>query len=165
MKLTPMLGRFPLERNSPEKVFTRVIENENGCLIWQGNTTPGGYGLMRLCGKYLGAHRIAYTCTRGDIPEELQVDHLCCVKNCVNPFHMELVTPAENLLRVFKRSNTCKLKKHVKNIGNTICAECRRLNRVRYCSKPEHKAYQAKWHREFRKKQKEITHAATDATK
>src|ERR1043166_7978060 len=131
-----------MERNSPEKVFLQVIRNENGCLIWQGNTAPNGYGLMRLCGKYMGAHRIAYMCTRGDIPEDLEIDHLCCVKNCVNPFHMELVTPSENLARVFKRRNLCK-NNHPKEIGISFCSKCRQENRLR--RRPKMLAYLKKY--------------------
>lgn len=47
----------------------------------------------------MGAHRYAYEHFIGPIPEGLQVDHLCRVRNCVNPDHLEAVTCRENVLR------------------------------------------------------------------
>ena len=42
------------------------------------------------------AHRAIYELYKDKIPEGLQIDHLCCVKACVNPEHLEPVTNAEN---------------------------------------------------------------------
>lgn len=69
-------------------------EPNSGCWIWFGNTAEG-YGYI--AGR--GAHRIAYELYRGPIPAGLQIDHLCRVRSCVNPAHMEPVTIRENLRR------------------------------------------------------------------
>lgn len=45
------------------------------------------------------AHRFAYELIRGKIPEGLDIDHLCRNRQCVNPEHMEPVTPRENTIR------------------------------------------------------------------
>lgn len=45
------------------------------------------------------AHRFAYEALVGPIPKGLEIDHLCFVRNCVNPGHMEPVTSAVNTLR------------------------------------------------------------------
>lgn len=82
----------------------------NGCILWTGTTdarsSPGrgsGYGKfrMRINGKsrMTGAHRAAWLARRGDIPDDLTIDHLCRVPACVNVEHMELVTLAENVRR------------------------------------------------------------------
>lgn len=124
---------------------------------------------MRLCGEYLGAHRIAYECTRGIIPDGLQIDHLCCQKNCVNPFHMEPVTIAENQLRIFKRSSTCKNRKHFKEIGATKCLICmkEKLHRGRprmlaylkkYNALPKAVAAKEKWRHEHKDYLKAVNH-------
>jgi len=69
------------------------------CWLWTAYTMPEGYGQCRLNGRVQLAHRIAYTKYIGPIPEGLHIDHLCRVRNCVNPAHLEPVTPRENNLR------------------------------------------------------------------
>jgi hypothetical protein len=76
----------------------------SGCWIWQGTVTRGGYGIVTLTGKRtVGAHRWAYEQLVGDIPEGLTLDHLCYVPLCVNPDHLEPVTPGENTRRAKER--------------------------------------------------------------
>ena len=65
------------------------------CWLWRGYISPKGYGMT--AGKY--AHRIAWELLRGTIPPDMQIDHLCRTRHCVNPDHMELVTCRVNLLR------------------------------------------------------------------
>ena len=77
----------------------RYEENESGCWIWQLSTDRDGYGQFVWGGKYFSAHRYFYEERHGAIPEGLQIDHLCRVRNCVNPDHMEAVTFAENIRR------------------------------------------------------------------
>lgn len=50
-----------------------------------------------------GAHRIAYVLYRGDIPKGLVVRHMCDVRDCVNPSHLELGTQIENIMDMVKR--------------------------------------------------------------
>lgn len=45
------------------------------------------------------AHREAYKAFKGEIPDGLELDHLCRVRNCVNPDHLEPVTRLENARR------------------------------------------------------------------
>ena len=70
------------------------------CIIWSGAVNANGYGRVGspLHGQTL-AHRLAYMEAKGPIPEGLSIDHLCRVKLCVNPDHLEAVTFAENTRR------------------------------------------------------------------
>lgn len=72
---------------------------ETGCWLWTAQTSLGGYGQIRIKGIQIFAHRVAYELHRGKIPKGLQIDHLCRVRCCVNPWHMEPVTSKENTIR------------------------------------------------------------------
>ena len=65
---------------------------------------PDGYGTIRSGNRMHYAHRFVYELLVGPIPEGLQLDHLCMVRHCVNPSHLEPVTPAENMRRQPRRS-------------------------------------------------------------
>lgn len=68
---------------------------ESGCWIWLGQLDPGGYGKF----DHGRAHRKAYIEFRGPVPSSQHLDHLCRVRCCVNPDHLESVTPRENTMR------------------------------------------------------------------
>lgn len=72
---------------------------ETGCWEWQRAKDPSGYGRMRSDGSTRLAHRVFYERANGPIPEGLPLDHLCRNPSCVNPDHLEPVTPAVNIQR------------------------------------------------------------------
>lgn len=85
-----------------ERFWLKVAGREtDGCWLWTGALLANGYGMFR-ASKSMAAHRWAYEHVVGPIPEGLQLDHLCRVRNCVNPSHLEPVTQAENIRRGFK---------------------------------------------------------------
>ncbi len=69
------------------------------CWPWLATITPQGYGSFAMDGRSHPSHRVAYELLRGPIPDGLVIDHLCRVRHCVNPAHMEPVTNAENIRR------------------------------------------------------------------
>lgn len=90
----PPAPRIPLA----ERFWSRV-EKTSGCWIWQGRLDTGGYGTIGHEGKTLRAHRVAFELSGNELTDGLVIDHLCQVKRCVNPDHMEQVTQAENVAR------------------------------------------------------------------
>lgn len=74
---------------------------ESGCWLWLGHLTRTGYGLGRFGSnlKIVQAHRHFYTVFKGEIPDGLTIDHLCRVRSCVNPDHLEAVSMRTNVLR------------------------------------------------------------------
>jgi hypothetical protein len=83
-----------------ERLLVKAIVNwETGCWEWSASRDSSGYGSIKVNGSWRGAHRIAYELIEGPIPAGLQLDHLCRVRHCVNPAHLEPVTPRENTMR------------------------------------------------------------------
>lgn len=72
-----------------------------GCWLWLGRLSDG-YGWF----ANTGVHRWSYEHHVGPIPEGLTIDHLCRVRNCVNPDHLEPVTIQVNVARSVRRPKT-----------------------------------------------------------
>ena len=89
-----------------ERFWARVDEQGGpaACWPWRGWVNDHGYGIVAT-GRggraiHIRAHRLAYELThREPIPAALTIDHLCRVRHCVNPRHLEPVTRRENVLR------------------------------------------------------------------
>lgn len=117
-----------------------IIVTGKGCWEWTGPKHHNGYGA---CSKTMGtnrAHRAAYMILVGPIPEGLVIDHLCLVKHCVNPEHMEPVDDRENLRRAFALITHCP-HGHEYTPDNTYiqpatgtrqCRVCRAEQRLKY---------------------------------
>lgn len=103
------------------------------CWVWTGTLTkPGGYGRFWPSGDQpVLAHRYAYEAYVGPIPDGLQLDHLCRVKQCVRPSHLEPVTNAENQRRAIAIRTHCP-NGHPYPEGETRCDICRRATQNRY---------------------------------
>ena len=81
-----------------DEKMTLLIDKDrsDGCWLWRGKCLASGYGYLSVEGQTTFAHRVSYEYHVGPIPEGLHIDHLCRVRNCVNPEHLEPVTHKEN---------------------------------------------------------------------
>jgi hypothetical protein len=86
----------------------KYTESKTGCYEWQAAKQQFGYGMFRLHGKGMPAHRASYLLFVGNIPEGHEIDHICCNKGCVRPDHLRALTPAEHvLITKMNRRNKC----------------------------------------------------------
>ncbi|WP_205670220.1 HNH endonuclease signature motif containing protein [Amycolatopsis sp. CFH S0078] len=126
------------------RFWPKVAKTEGGCWIWLAAKDQGGYGKFK-ADRLVQAHRFSYELAKGAIPEGLQLDHLCRVRACVNPEHLEPVTIRVNLLRgetttARRASQTHCERGHEFTPANTYrkpngcrnCRECRRDSDRRY---------------------------------
>lgn len=138
-----------LAARSPE-FWRQIIERRGfavsgrGCWILNGSANSAGYMVLKVrmddgSRVALQAHRVSHTGWIGAIPDGLAVDHLCRVRTCVNPAHLEAVTSRVNYLRgaapsaVAWRTDQCASGRHALAGDNVIhqngaraCRACRR---------------------------------------
>jgi hypothetical protein len=144
---------FTLTERQQQNLWRRV-DRSGECWTWTG-VTKNGYG--HYCGwdasarrkVNLMAHRAVWTLLRGDIPQGLQLDHLCRNRLCVNPEHLEPVTQVENVRRGASPSadnarKTICMRGHAlegENLyvtpgrGYRQCRECVRLRWLRFAER------------------------------
>lgn len=119
------------------RFWSKVDTSGDGCWLWGGVTGSAGYGSVYIDGRQVAVHRFAYELLVGPIPTGMQLDHLCRVRHCVRPDHLEPVTLAENVLRGVGTSAVNARKTHCKRgheftpentkvspLGHRACLEC-----------------------------------------
>lgn len=115
------------------------------CWRWTGYVRDNGYVVVKIQGKPTYAHRAIYSLLVGDVPDDAVIDHLCRVRHCLNPAHMEVVEHRENTMRgdgptAENARKTHCLRGHPLSGGNLIerphgwreCRTCRRANQRVY---------------------------------
>ena len=132
----------------PESVWSRLYLRDCGyetpCLVWSGTIGSHGYGVVTIGGRQHRVHRLIYEAARGPMPlrdtdgKRIVSDHLCRIRACANPEHVDPVTDAENVMRgiSFAPANAAKThcpEGHEYTPENTIidshgrsCRTCKR---------------------------------------
>lgn len=81
--------------------FLKKIKQQDGrmktpCWIWTGHCDENGYAQVKLAGRAMWAHRVAYAIFVRSIPDGREIDHLCNTTSCVNPRHLKCRTKIRN---------------------------------------------------------------------
>lgn len=93
---------MPGQFYSPLEYVEQDCGHSTPCWIWQLSRS-NGYGNVYVEGRTKYAHRVYYERHKGPIPKGFQIDHLCQIRACVNPDHLEAVTQAENIRRALPK--------------------------------------------------------------
>jgi hypothetical protein len=132
-----------------ERFQSKISVSPSGCHLWTGATNGDGYGRFHLDGVNRKAHQVAYEMAKGPIPPGMMLDHLCRVRNCCNPEHLEAVTARTNVLRGTAPSAGHATKTHCKHGhlisgSNLIAAVNGARRRCRACNAAEVRARRLK---------------------
>lgn len=94
-----------------KRFLSKVIKTDN-CWIWTGCKNSNGYARFNDGVVAKAAYIVSYEIFKFDVTQGMHIDHLCRNKICVNPKHLEEVTPQENLKRMWdhRRKNNTKIK-------------------------------------------------------
>ena len=140
------------------RFLSKIEISESGCWDWTAGVFSAGYALLSMGDRPnhpTYAHRFAYRVFIGEIPEGLQLDHLCRNRKCVNPDHLEAVTGRENVLRgtgptaQLARKTHCP-KGHPYTDSNTYIHPPRSRN-CRICRREQSAIYRARKREMLRK--------------
>lgn len=107
------------------RFFSKVRVEESGCWVWTAATSSNGYGKFGIGPRVLLTHRVSFELLRGPIPLGMQLDHVCRVKTCVNPAHLEPVTTQENTRR-YRETVTHCARGHAFSGENVFLRNCGR---------------------------------------
>lgn len=133
--------------STAERIKAYIQPKPNsGCWIWTGKCSVGGYGQMKIARKWVYIHIYNYRTMHGEISERLELDHLCRVRPCVNPWHLEAVTHTENVRRGLgnrKNERTHCPRGHEYTLENTklkrnrTSRECKTCHRFKMAERRE----------------------------
>ena len=156
-----------LTEKLPLRFWAKVRLGDDGCWEGTGARSAGGYGYFWWQGSHLRSHRLAYSLLIGPIPSGLTIDHLCRVRACVRPSHLEAVTMRENILRGFGATAINASKTHcnkghplsganlyLRPDGGRRCLACKlAFDRAAY---PGRREYYIAYNKSHRERKREI---------
>ena len=153
-------SRIPVNRKLLTDIFSRIlihpdVQHEGSlCWLWIGNRFKTGYAAYLFRGNNRRAHRVIFGVFVHEITDGRHADHLCRRPQCVNPIHVEDVTPRENTERgnapsaKNMRTTHCP-KGHPYSLENTRHKSTKLKNGQRACRTCEHTQRVARWHLKY----------------
>ncbi len=142
--LRAQVSRTLADVEPAEYVWSHFVRVPSGCWEWAGGVSDTGYATVRHRGVAVLAHRFTYELLVGPIADGLEIDHLCFNRRCINPSHLEAVTPRVNKLRSTSVSAVNATKTHCNNghpfdeanthvdrLGRRRCRACARAKERR----------------------------------
>ncbi len=106
------------------KYLRRVLQDDRGCWVWQGSLNSRGYAHAKAHGTYWLIHRYVYAHLHGPIPHGMVIRHTCDNRACINPDHLLVGTPQENVYDQMERGRfkpfrgQCKPVEYYRSIRN-----------------------------------------------
>lgn len=125
------------------RLFGHITVRDMGfrseCWLWRPKR-PEQYSMISIKGLYYSTHRVFYALFVAQPHPSQHCDHLCRIPSCVNPAHLEAVTPKENYMRGVSRASLNAKKTHclrghplsgenlkIESNGQRECRECKRI--------------------------------------
>lgn len=148
-----------MARDLLEKVLSYTEKSESGCWLWTRAKKENGYGVVWDGSRTRYVHRVSYELFVGPIPDGLTIDHLCRVRSCLNPQHLEPVTAGENTLRgdspaaVNARKTHCPRGHafdHLNVDGQRRCYQCDNLRAAKRREDPKYRERMKSYLKEYR---------------
>ena len=130
-----MTSSYKFVRETLRDCIDRKISPEpnSGCWLWTGAVGSHGYGQVGKTPEFntTVVHKILYEEKFGPVPDGLELDHLCRVRCCVNPDHLEPVTRRENIMRGIAPSALQAKQSECKN-GHPLSGDNLRTYKTKY---------------------------------
>jgi hypothetical protein len=142
---TPVAEVSTVAKSTLSDRFWSKVDKSGDCWLWTGGQNRNGYGLISFDGRHEVAHRTAWRLSGRILDPSLTLDHLCRVRTCVRPDHLQQVSMRENLMRgnnfaaEYAKRDSCS-RGHPYTEANTryrvrgkyVCRECRQCDLIRW---------------------------------